>query len=84
MLLRGLGRLDTFPLRDSGVARSLSLVSGGARIDQDELLETLGPVRGMLYYHLLLARRRNLLAALDDDAVRGRAPDQRGKEREQQ
>jgi DNA-3-methyladenine glycosylase II len=62
MLLRGLGRLDTFPLRDSGVARSLSLVSGGARIDQDELLETLGPVRGMLYYHLLLARRRNLIS----------------------
>lgn len=60
VLLRGLGRLDTFPLRDSGVARSLALVSGDAHIDQAELLDKLGPVRGMLYYHLLLGRQRNL------------------------
>ncbi len=55
ILLRGLGRLDIFPLRDSGVARSLALLAGGAR-STGELLETLGPVRGMLYYHLLLGR----------------------------
>lgn len=60
VLLRGFGRLDTFPLRDSGVARSLALVSGDAHVDQAELLDTLGPVRGMLYYHLLLGRRRSL------------------------
>ena len=60
VLLRGLGRLDTFPLRDSGVARSLALVSGDAHIDQAELLDKLGPVRGMLYYHLLLGRQRSL------------------------
>jgi DNA-3-methyladenine glycosylase II len=60
VLLRGLGRLDTFPLRDSGVARSLVLVSGEADLDEAELLNKLGPVRGMLYYHLLLARLRNL------------------------
>jgi DNA-3-methyladenine glycosylase II len=60
VLLRGLGRLDTFPLHDSGVARSLALLSGRARVDQAKLLETLGPVRGMLYYHLLLGRMRNL------------------------
>jgi DNA-3-methyladenine glycosylase II len=60
VLLRGLGRLDTFPLRDSGVARSLSLLAGGAHVDQGRLLETLGDVRGMLYYQLLLGRMRNL------------------------
>ncbi len=27
-------------------------------VDQTELLERLGPVRGMLYYHLLLSRMR--------------------------
>jgi DNA-3-methyladenine glycosylase II len=52
-LLRGMGRLDVFPMRDSGVARSLSHAGGGSL---DEVLEVLGPVRGMLYFHLLLAR----------------------------
>ncbi len=61
VLLRGMGRLDVFPLRDSGVARSLALLSGDAAIDQAALLERLGPVRGMLYYHLLLGRLRNLV-----------------------
>ena len=75
VLLRGLGRLDTFPLRDSGVARTLALLAGSGQIDQERLLERLGDVRGMLYYQLLLGRLRNLagatrpLATLDDDAV---------------
>ncbi|HXO18093.1 MAG TPA: hypothetical protein VN909_07970 [Candidatus Dormibacteraeota bacterium] len=60
VLLRGLGRLDTFPLRDSGVARTLALLAGSEFVDQEELLDALGPVRGMLYYHLLLGRLRNL------------------------
>lgn len=60
VLLRGMGRLDTFPLRDSGVARSLALLSGEANVDQNALLDRLGDVRGMLYYHLLLGRMRNL------------------------
>lgn len=60
ILLRGLGRLDTFPLRDSGVARTLTMLAGRAHVDQAELLERLGPVKGMLYYHLLLGRLRNL------------------------
>lgn len=60
VLLRGMGRLDTFPLRDSGVARSLALLAGEAHVDQDALLDRLGDVRGMLYYHLLLGRMRNL------------------------
>jgi len=63
ILLRGLGRLDVFPLRDSGVARSLQLLSGQEHVDAEGLLEALGPVRGMLYFHLLLGRLRNLAAA---------------------
>ncbi len=61
ILLRGMGRLDTFPLRDSGVARSLALLSGDERLDQGRLLDRLGDLRGMLYYHLLLGRVRNLV-----------------------
>jgi DNA-3-methyladenine glycosylase II len=64
VLLRGLGRLDSFPEGDSGVARSLALVAG-RHVDEPALLEKLGPVRGMLYYHLLLARLRNLVRAAD-------------------
>jgi DNA-3-methyladenine glycosylase II len=55
MLLRGLGRLDVFPLRDSGVARSVALVAGRG-VDLDGALTALGPTRGMLYFHLLLGR----------------------------
>ena len=56
ILLRGLGRLDVFPANDTSVARNLALVSGSARVDLMAVLEALGPERGMLYYHLLLAR----------------------------
>lgn len=56
ILLRGLGRLDVFPMNDSGVARNLALLAGTAPTDVGEMLETLGSERGMLYYHLLLAR----------------------------
>jgi DNA-3-methyladenine glycosylase II len=60
VMLRGFGRLDVFPMRDSGVARTVKLLSGDDRLDLDAVLEILGPVRGMLYYHLLLGRLRNL------------------------
>jgi DNA-3-methyladenine glycosylase II len=56
ILLRGLGRLDVFPMNDSSVARNLSLVSGSDRIDVGTTLDSLSPQQGMLYYHLLLAR----------------------------
>jgi DNA-3-methyladenine glycosylase II len=56
ILLRGLGRLDVFPANDSSVARNLALVAGGASLDVGAVLRILGPERGMLYYHLLLAR----------------------------
>jgi DNA-3-methyladenine glycosylase II len=55
ILLRGLGRLDLFPQNDSGVARSLALL-GGAEADVQSTFAALGAERGMLYYHLLLAR----------------------------
>jgi DNA-3-methyladenine glycosylase II len=55
ILLRGLGRLDVFPANDSGVARSLGTVGLGA-VDLPAALDLLGAERGMLYFHLLLAR----------------------------
>ncbi len=66
VLLRGFGRLDTFPLRDSGVARTAVLLSGDPGVDLGAVLEALGPARGMLYYHLLLGRLRNLTPAPAD------------------
>lgn len=56
VLLRGLGRLDVFPANDSGAARSLALVTSGKPVATAAVLEILGAQRGMLYYHLLLAR----------------------------
>lgn len=54
--LRGFGRLDLFPMNDSGVARSVRELSGEAAVDVGELAARLGEQRGMLYYHLLLGR----------------------------
>jgi DNA-3-methyladenine glycosylase II len=67
ILLRGLGRLDVFPANDTSVARNLALVGGAAPRDVAAVLEALGPERGMLYYHLLLAR-------LEAGAGAGRSP----------
>lgn len=66
VLLRGFGRLDVFPMKDSGVARSLRALSGDPNVDAHAILEHLGPVRGMLYFHLLLGRIRNLVAHTAD------------------
>jgi DNA-3-methyladenine glycosylase II len=54
--LRGFGRLDLFPMNDSGVARSVKDLSGSTSVDVEALLGKLGQQRGMLYYHLLLGR----------------------------
>ncbi|HEV8021280.1 MAG TPA: hypothetical protein VGP41_08480 [Candidatus Lustribacter sp.] len=54
--LRGFGRLDLFPMNDSGVAKSVRDLSGSAAVDVPALLARLGDQRGMLYYHLLLGR----------------------------
>lgn len=56
ILLRGFGRLDVFPMNDSGVARNLSLATGDTEANVAPVLQTLGPQKGMLYFHLLLAR----------------------------
>ena len=56
ILLRGFGRLDVFPPGDSGAERAIKLLSGNPKIDATGVLERLGSVRGMLYFHLLLGR----------------------------
>ena len=53
----------------SGVARSLKALSGDPDIYAHALLEHLGPYRGMLYFHLLLGRMRNLVAEPPDSQV---------------
>ena len=70
ILLRGLGRLDVFPMNDSSVVRNLELVGGA---DVDHVLRLLGPQRGMLYYHLLLARltERGYIGVPDTRAAPG-------------
>jgi len=42
ILLRGLGRLDVFPMNDSSVARNLVFVAGAAHFDIDAVLTALG------------------------------------------
>ncbi len=56
ILLRGLGRLDVFPVDDTSVARNLAIAAGAAPVDIGGVLDALHPQQGMLYYHLLLAR----------------------------
>ncbi len=56
ILLRGLGRLDVFPMNDTSVASNLALVAGPEVLDVVSIIEALRPQQGMLYYHLLLAR----------------------------
>ena len=56
ILLRGLGRLDVFPVNDTSVARNIALVAGSAPFDSHAVLDALGEQRGMLYFYLLLAR----------------------------
>jgi len=56
ILLRGLARLDVFPMNDTSVASNLVFVAGSPPPDLEQALSVLGPQRGMLYYHLLLAR----------------------------
>jgi DNA-3-methyladenine glycosylase II len=58
ILLRGFGRLDVFPMGDSGALANIKLLSGDVRIDLARVLDELGDMRGMLYFHLLLGRLR--------------------------
>lgn len=54
LMLRGFRHLDVFPAGDSGAMRGLS--ESFPDENPEDLLAALGPYRGMLYYHLLLAR----------------------------
>jgi DNA-3-methyladenine glycosylase II len=54
LLLRGFGRLDRFPPGDAAADRLLQRLGG--RAEGRALLEALGEVRGLLYYHLFLDR----------------------------
>jgi DNA-3-methyladenine glycosylase II len=54
--LRGFGRLDVFPMKDSGATALLRTLSGDPHIEVEPIIEALVPQQGMLYYHLLLGR----------------------------
>jgi 3-methyladenine DNA glycosylase/8-oxoguanine DNA glycosylase len=66
ILLRGFGRLDVFPHGDVGARRTLSHLLGRTSsiddADEAELLERLGPYRGLVYF-LGLALSRGLVAS---------------------
>ncbi|MFL5271471.1 MAG: DNA-3-methyladenine glycosylase family protein [Anaeromyxobacteraceae bacterium] len=67
LMLRGFGRLDAFPPGDVAAERLLRDL--GSDASGRELIEALGPTRGMLYYHLSLHR----LAALGRGPFAGAA-----------
>ena len=54
--LRGFGRLDVFPMKDSGATAGLRKLSGDPTIEAEPIIDALAPQQGMLYYHLLLGR----------------------------
>jgi DNA-3-methyladenine glycosylase II len=54
--LRGFGRLDVFPMNDSGAEAGLRKLSGDPNVRVEPIISTLSPQQGMLYYHLLLGR----------------------------
>jgi DNA-3-methyladenine glycosylase II len=54
--LRGFGRLDVFPMNDSGAAASLRKLSGDPAVEPEPVIAALVPQQGMLYYHLLIGR----------------------------
>lgn len=62
LLLRGLGRLDTFPIDDIGAARSLArwLQHEDYRLPAwqvEEIVSSWDPYRGMLYFYLVAWKR---------------------------
>ncbi len=54
--LRGFGRLDVFPMNDSGAEAGLRKLSGDPTTRAEPIIAALEPQQGMLYYHLLLGR----------------------------
>jgi DNA-3-methyladenine glycosylase II len=63
VLLRGLGRLEVFPLGDAGAARRLAAWLGRPRLGSEEvarLVARWGEFRGLVYFYLLGAARAGL------------------------
>ncbi len=58
ILLRGFGRLDVFPMGNTGVAQNIKHLSGDPQINLEEVLLEPGDMRGMLYFHLLFGKLR--------------------------
>jgi 3-methyladenine DNA glycosylase/8-oxoguanine DNA glycosylase len=58
LLLRGLGRLDSFPSGDVGVARGLAALAGTAGTPEaaSAYAARFGPHRGLLYFYTLAAK----------------------------
>ena len=54
--LRGFGRLDIFPMKDSGAEAGLRKLSGDPDVAPSRSSPRCRPQQGMLYYHLLLGR----------------------------
>ena len=54
--LRGFGRLDVFPMNDSGATAGLRKLSGDPNVTAEPIIARLEPQQGMLYYHLLIGR----------------------------
>jgi DNA-3-methyladenine glycosylase II len=78
ILIRGFGRLDTFPGNDTSVAANLALVAPGVSVEAEHVTAMLGSQRGMLYFCLLLARletRGEVGRASDVTSVTITAPD---------
>ncbi len=59
ILLRGFGRLDVFPMGDTGVAQNIKRLSGDPHVRLDDVFLALGDMQGMLYFHLLLGKLRS-------------------------
>lgn len=53
ILLRGVGRLNIFPPKESGASRNMKALSANPHIDAEKLLAVLDGTRGMLYFHPL-------------------------------
>ena len=54
--LRGFGRLDIFPMNDSGAEADCASSPAIPTTRAEPIIEALRPQQGMLYYHLLLGR----------------------------
>lgn len=73
LLLRGMGRLDSFPASDVGGNRGIATLLGEEpkHFEADRFAEPLGPQRGMLYFYSLGAHllAKGLITPANDPAL---------------